>query len=92
MKTYGVYQKGLNGRIIISGVSLETAKKHKQEGHVICSERFYSMGLKFQFRVFWRGVKWKFGKSYDMEWFWIGPFCFNIEHIGHMTADKIVEE
>lgn len=90
MTTYGVYRRDL-GTVSLSGVSLETARMHAGTGSVVCSEKYHWIGIRFRFQVDFLPRFWRIGRDIDGERFFLGPFSFACERIGHKWADKIVD-
>ena len=87
--TYGIYTKDLKA-VLLSKVSLETARKYRHGTDVICSEKLMNDGFKVsvKFLKWWLGFR--FYRSLGMcDFGWIRVEWRRLQNV---WADKIVED
>ena len=86
MTTYGVYTQDLTG-VSISNLDLETAKRYCYQDHVVCSEKYRTIGFALHIRI---SKFWEF--RLRPRWGYINLGFINIswETIRQLWADKIV--
>jgi hypothetical protein len=85
--TYGVYAKDLKS-VSLSGVSLETARRYKYRGHVVCTEKRRTVGFRLKIGIMWRHWEIRFAPFWQQISF--GPLDIRWETVSYIWADEIV--